>query len=43
MCVGRYAATVMRNERSEMENNRTEVPANVAQQYASQRDAISPL
>ena len=32
MCVGRYAAKVMRNERSEMEHNRSEMPANVAQQ-----------
>ncbi|MDY5229321.1 MAG: hypothetical protein SPH37_09910, partial [Sodaliphilus sp.] len=30
MCVGRYAAKVMRNERSEMEHNRSEMPANVA-------------
>jgi len=27
MCVGRYAAKVMRNERSEMEHNRSEMPA----------------
>ena len=32
MCVGRYAAKVMRNERSEMEHNRSERPANVAEQ-----------
>ena len=32
MCVGRYAAKVMRNERSEMEHNRSEMPANVAEQ-----------
>ena len=30
MCVGRYAAKVMRNERSEMEHNRSEIPANIA-------------
>ena len=30
MCVGRYAAKVMRNERSEMEHNRSEMPANIA-------------
>ena len=29
MCVGRYAAKVMRNERSEMEHNRSEMPANI--------------
>ena len=27
MCVGRYAAKVMRNERSEMEHNLSEMPA----------------
>ena len=27
MCVGRYAAKVMRNERSEMEHSRSEMPA----------------
>ena len=27
MCVGRYAAKVMRNERSEMEHNQSEMPA----------------
>ena len=27
MCVGRYAAKVMRNVRSEMEHNRSEMPA----------------
>ena len=43
MCVGRYAAKVMRNERSEMEHNRSEMPANIYNKYASQRDAISPL
>ena len=32
MCVGRYAAKVMRNERSEMEHNRSEMPANIALQ-----------
>ena len=32
MCVGRYAAKVMRNERSEMEHNRSEMPANIAEQ-----------
>ena len=32
MCVGRHAAKVMRNERSEMEHNRSEMPANIAQQ-----------
>ena len=32
MCVGRYAAKVMRNERSEMEHNRSEMPANIAYQ-----------
>ena len=31
MCVGRYAAKVMRNERSEMEHNRSEMPANGTQ------------
>ena len=30
MCVGRYAAKVMRNERSEMEHDRSEMPANIA-------------
>ena len=29
ICVGRYAAKVMRNERSEMEHNRSEMPANM--------------
>ena len=29
MCVGRYAAKVMRNERSEMEHSRSEMPANI--------------
>ena len=29
MCVGSYAAKVMRNERSEMEHNRSEMPANI--------------
>ena len=43
MCVGRYAAKVMRNERSEMEHNRSEMPANVAEQICIPRDAISPL
>ena len=28
MCVGRYAAKVMRNERSEMEHNRSEMEHN---------------
>ena len=32
MCVGRYAAKVMRNERSEMEHNRSEMPAKVTKQ-----------
>ena len=32
MCVGRYAAKVMHNERSEMEHNRSEMPANIASQ-----------
>ena len=32
MCVGRYAAKVMRNERSEMEHNRSEMPANIVLQ-----------
>ena len=32
MCVGRYAAKVTRNERSEMEHNRSEMPANIAEQ-----------
>ena len=32
MCVGRYAAKVMRNEQSEMEHNRREMPANIAYQ-----------
>ena len=53
MCVGRYAAKVMRNERSEMEHNRSEMSeakwsiteAKCLQishnKYASQRDAIS--
>ena len=31
MCVGRYAAKVMRNERSEMEHNWSEMPANGTQ------------
>ena len=30
MCVGRYAAKVMRNEQSEMEHNQSEMPANIA-------------
>ena len=30
MCVDRYAAKVMRNERSEMEHNRSEMPVNIA-------------
>ena len=42
MCVGRYAAKVMRNERSEMEHNRSEMPAKSHNKHASQRDAISP-
>ena len=42
MCEGRYAAKVMRNERSEMEHNRSEMPAISHNKYASQRDAISP-
>ena len=42
MCVGRYAAKVMRNERSEMEHNRSEMPAKSHSKHASQRDAISP-
>ena len=29
MCVGRYAAKVVRNERSEMQHNRSEMPANM--------------
>ena len=53
MCVGRYAAKVMRNERSEMEHNRSEMSeakwsiteAKCLQisynKFASQRDAIS--
>ena len=32
MCVGRYAAKVMRNARSEMEHNRSEMPAKVTKQ-----------
>ena len=32
MCVGRYAAQVMRNARSEMEHNRSEMPAKVTKQ-----------
>ena len=32
MCVGRYAAKVMRNERSEMEHSRSEMPAKVTKQ-----------
>ena len=32
MCVGRYAAKVMRKERSEMEHNRSEMPAKVTKQ-----------
>ena len=32
MCVGRYAAKVMRNEQSEMEHNRSEMPAKVTKQ-----------
>ena len=43
MCVGRYAAKVMRNKRSEMEHNRSEMPAKSHSKHASQRDAISPL
>ena len=43
MCVGRYAAKVMRNERSEMEHNRSEMPAKSHSKHASQWDAISPL
>ena len=55
MCVGRYAAKVMRNERSEMEHNRSEMSeakwsiteAKCLQishsKFASQWDAISPL
>ena len=42
MCVGRYAAKVMRNERSEMEHNRSEMPANGTQHICIPRDAISP-
>ena len=42
MCVGRYAAKVMRNERSEMEHNRSEMSAKSHNKHASQRDAISP-
>ena len=42
MCVGMYAAKVMRNERSEMEHNRSEMPANIDNKHASQRDAITP-
>ena len=42
MCVGRYAAKVMRNERSEMKHNRSEMPAKSHNKHASQRDAISP-
>ena len=42
MCVGRYAAKVMRNEQSEMEHNRSEMPAKSHSKHASQRDAISP-
>ena len=42
MCVGRYAAKVMHNERSEMEHNRSEMPAKSHNKHASQRDAISP-
>ena len=41
MCVGRYAAKVMRNEQSEMEHNRSEMPAKSHSKHASQRDAIS--
>ena len=36
MCVGRYAAKVMRNERSEMEHNRSEMPAKSHNKHASQ-------
>ena len=32
MCVGRYAAKVMRKERSEMEHNQSEMPAKVTKQ-----------
>ena len=32
MCVGRYAAKVMRKERSEMEHNRSEMPAKATKQ-----------
>ena len=35
MCVGRYAAKVMRNERSEMEHNRSEMPAKSHSKHAS--------
>ena len=42
MCVGRYAAKVMRNEQSEMEHNRSEMPAKSHSKHASQRDAITP-
>ena len=42
MCVGRYAAKVMRNDRSEMEHNRSEMPAKSHSKHASQRDAITP-
>ena len=42
MCVSRYAAKVMRNERSEMKHNRSEMPAKSHNKHASQRDAISP-
>ena len=41
MCVGRYAAKVMRKERSEMEHNRSEMPAKVTKQICIPRDAIS--
>ena len=43
MCVGRYAAKVMRNERSEMEHNEAKCLQISHNKCASQRDAISPL
>ena len=41
MCVGRYAAKVMRNERSEMSITEAKCLQISHNKYASQRDAIS--
>ena len=42
MCVGRYAAKVMRNERSEWSITEAKCLQISHNKYASQRDAISP-